>query len=209
MIYDTSGGKSPNATSKDVRAYNNKIANCAFKSGSTCFGQPFKPEAHIWGDSYLVNDPDSPLDGTCVMDKEDTEFIQKYGMNNYNCQLPDTNDYWAGAVQACNGVSKLPTMAQVAEIANYLYDRSDIGAYDSTTPYHYDEEQGFYDGTIVNQALYKERAAKLGLPSSGSTIWTNESGSDMINVRFLFTDYTDWIDMPRNESDYYAICTGN
>ena len=30
-LYDTSGFKSPNTTSKDVRAYNNKIANAAFK----------------------------------------------------------------------------------------------------------------------------------------------------------------------------------
>ena len=116
MIYDTSGGKSPNTTSKDIRAYNNRIANCAFKSGSTCFGQPFIPEPHKW------NGCDDMGNST---NEEDRKIMSEYGiscMAHWDGQM----DYWAGGVKVCGGTDKMPTIQQLAIIANYIYERTDI-----------------------------------------------------------------------------------
>lgn len=104
LVYDTNGFKKPNSLNKDVKGLNSFLKSCVFRSGSTCFSAPFQP---------------SPIT------KAECENI-KDDLNIKSCHYD--NDYWAGAVKACGGVSKMPTMAQIAEIANYVYDKSDIGA---------------------------------------------------------------------------------
>ena len=105
MIYDTSGGKSPNATSKDVRGFNNKVSNAAFKLDGKIFGQPFIPEP--------------------VTKAECEQMIT----NNYGITACGySTDYWAGAVKACGGTSKIPTNEQLASIAKYVYEQNSIPA---------------------------------------------------------------------------------
>ena len=117
MIYDTSGFKSPNTTSKDVRAYNNRIANCAFKSGSTCFGQPTTAyDPHKWNACHNGN----------TTDPDDLAFMNKYGIQ----ACSSDEDYWAGAVELCGGVDKMAPHSTVEEMASYVY--GDNYTYDST-----------------------------------------------------------------------------
>src|SRR5699024_5009775 len=39
------------------------------------------------------------------------------------------DDYWAGAVKACKGIDNMPTMAQLGQLATYVYNHDKtIGA---------------------------------------------------------------------------------
>ena len=102
LIYDTNGFKSPNTYTKDVREINSFLKSCAFKSGSTCFSAPFKP--------------DSLTKAECEELKGELGIEECY----YN------TDYWSGAVKACGGVSKMLTQTQLNDIANYVYNTTGI-----------------------------------------------------------------------------------
>ena len=107
ILYDTDGFKKPNTQQKDLRSINVESLdgkNCAFEIDDICFTAPFYPEPITKAE--------------CEQLKGDLGIKECY----YD------NDYWAGAVKACGGVSKMPTMAQVADIANYVYNTSGIGA---------------------------------------------------------------------------------
>ncbi len=122
ILYDTSGAKNPNTSSKDLRANGNvsKLGSsgAAFEINGVGYGVPFYPTAHTWI-ACTTN-------GTSE-NAEDIEFMRKHGIDY--CMSPDygTEDYWAGAVAACGGKSKMPSMAQLAELANYLYGTTGIG----------------------------------------------------------------------------------
>ena len=72
-------------------------SNCAIEVGDTCYTAPFKP---------------TPLTkAECEAEKDNLGIKACY----YN------NDYWAGAVKQCGGVSKIPTLAQLGELASQMY----------------------------------------------------------------------------------------
>jgi len=115
ILYDTSGYKSPNTSGKDLRS-NEHVkslgSGCAFEIGSTCYGMPFFPTPHVWKacDSNGVS-----------TDPDDLAFMQKYGIKKCVPSNYTTRDCWAGAVEVCGGVDKMPTRAQLAELATYIY----------------------------------------------------------------------------------------
>ena len=108
LLYDTSGFSKPNMITKDVRTTTNvqtsALGNiCLAKLGGVCVTKTaFSP--------------------TPVTAAECVEMAQsgKYG-DIKGCEGGDTN-YWAGAVKACGGVDKLPTLDQAKEIIKSMYD---------------------------------------------------------------------------------------
>ena len=99
ILYDTSGYKSPNHLSKDLRANGHvkKIGDkglCAVEVGDSCYGQIFTP--------------------TPITQAECLELkANGYGMNN----CFSDNDYWAGAVKTCGGTQNLPSVSDLASLA--------------------------------------------------------------------------------------------
>ena len=172
LVYDTNGFKSPNSFNKDVRGINSFLKSCAFRSGSTCFSAPFKPD---------------PLT------KAECEQL-KGDLGIEGCNYG--SDYWAGAVKACGGVTKMPTMAQVADIANYVYNTSDIGAKDN----------------VQNLTLDYDKVAELGFTvSSGSffKVWSGEGNSYNADYRYFNPTSTGKGNGSRNYSDPPAVCLGD
>lgn len=115
VLYDTSGFSKPNTSGKDLRSINiSKLGNvCAFELNGSCYGTPFLVDTpHIWNNCQS--------DGTSK-DAEDIAFMNKYGIQY--CMLPNYGkvDYWAGAVEICGGVDKMPTMDLLAQIATDIY----------------------------------------------------------------------------------------
>ena len=140
---------------------------CAFELGGSCFGAPFTP---------------TPLTKTeCEAEKDSLGIKGCYHVN----------DYWAGAVKACGGVSKMPTMAQVAEIANYVYNTSGIGAQEY----------------VSNLTLDRDKAAELGFTGSSFSVWSGEeSGSGYAYRRGFYSTNTYWNDSIRSYSNPQAVC---
>ena len=144
MLYDTDGFKTPNTSGKDLRSINvSKLGRtCAFELGGTCFGAPFLP---------------TPIT------KAECEQLKGDLAINF-CYYDD--DYWAGAVKACGGTGKMPTMAQLAEIANYLYNTSGIGDWED----------------VSNLTLDYDKVAELGftVTSGDFRVWSSQEFSGLI-----------------------------
>ena len=173
ILYDTDGFKKPNTQQKDLRSINVESLdgkNCAFEIDDICFTAPFYPEPITKAE--------------CEQLKGDLGIKECY----YD------NDYWAGAVKACGGVSKMPTMAQVADIANYVYNTSGIGAKT--------DKSGL--------TLDYDKVAELGFTASqGSyfSIWPGEEYPDHYAYRRSFGPTRTRLYLEaRNLSSPQAVC---
>ena len=177
ILYDTTGFKTPNTQQKDLRGINVTSlggSKCAFEINGTCFTAPFKAD---------------PIDETeCEQLKGDLGIKE--------CYYSSPSDFWAGAVKACGGVSKMPTLAQIADIANYVYNTSGIGA----------TAQG-------DLTLDYDKVAELGFtashgPGIAFTIWSGEESSnkDSAYVRAFLHNYTLWQPGGRSYSGRHTVC---
>jgi prepilin-type N-terminal cleavage/methylation domain-containing protein len=99
-IFDVNGSTPPNRFRNDVIAFNaNGLGSeCAIEVGGKCFGALFTP---------------TPLSLTECEAQKDALGIK-------DCSLD--NDYWAGAVAQCGGVSNMPTDSDLAQLGSLLYN---------------------------------------------------------------------------------------
>ena len=99
-VYDWNGSSKPNKLGKDVTTLGMASGlgtNCAIETGGKCFTAVFTP---------------TPLTkAQCEAEKD------KLGIKD--CYKD--NDLWAGAVKQCGGVSKMPTLDDLAKLATELY----------------------------------------------------------------------------------------
>ncbi len=174
ILYDTSGFKTPNTQQKDLRGLNIASlggSNCAFEINGTCFTASFTP---------------TPLT------KAECE-AEKTALGISDCNYDD--DYWAGAVKACGGVSKMPTKAQLKDIADYVYNTSVSSS-------------GIESGVTLDY----DKLAELGfnLSSGGFQVWSDEEYSSTHAYFRSFTSIsTGWSNFVRRRSDIEAVCIGD
>ena len=176
ILYDTSANKNPNTSGKDLRANGNvkKLGGkaCAFELAGICFGAPFLPTA---------------------ISKAECEAIKStHGIK----ECPFDDDYWAGAVKKCGGINKMPTMAQVAEIANYIYGTTDIGAMTDKT----------------NITVDKTKAMSLGFTFdtyNSFYVWSNEESTTLAYLRTFSPAQSFYYTNSRGFGFQHAICLGD
>ena len=187
ILYDVSGSKNPNTIGKDLGTFGviTKLgtSNCAFEIAGTCYGAPSPGVPHVWNACDENGNSSDP---------EDLAIMSQYGINNC-LRRPfhiGVEDYWAGAVIACGGVDKLPSRAQLAELANWLYDTDSIGV---------DTDSG--DVLQINQT----KAAIFGLDFSREyeslALWSGEEDTDNGESAYgrWYSDVgTYWTGDPRN-----------
>ncbi len=171
-VYEINGTGKPNKLSNDVVLFNAKKlgSGCAFEVGSTCYAAVFQPK---------------PLT------KAECE-AEKGNLGIKNCKRDD--DYWAGAVKQCGGVSKMPTMADLGKLASQLYKGNpSIGAKQD------------YDGQWDQDA-----ATALGFTSPNFYLWSGEEydGFFAYNRKFSSTD-SGWGTTNRGSSSRQAVCLGD
>ena len=108
------------------------------------------------------------------------------------------NDYWAGAVNECDGVSNLVSMGDLAKMATAIYNGNpSIGEKDNVTV-------SYTRGT----------ASSLGLPEPYFWAWSNEEYSaDHVYFRGYNTNITDGHNMSgygyRHNTGGQVICRGD
>ena len=174
-VFDWNGGARPNKLGDDVITLGMASglgSSCAFEVNGTCYTAPFTPK---------------PLTSA-----ECNELKSKLGIKN--CRT-DNNDYWGGAVKQCGGVSKMPTMAQLAELASQMYvGNPTIGAKQDKDDIQYDPNSS------VSKAL--------GLtPYFG--LWSGEeSSSDSAYSRDVDATSSYWGYGNRSSSYGQAVCLG-
>ncbi len=158
MLYDTDGFKNPNTSGKDLRSINvNSLGTgkCAFELGGLCFGSPFYPTPITYAE--------------CEAEKDVLGIKDCY----------NGDDYWAGAVRTCGGINNVPSMAQLAEIANYVFNISGVGAL---------EER-------LDVTLDYDKVAELGFTVDGNVfyVWSNEEiTSENSYCRFFNKNVLSW-----------------
>ena len=173
-VYEINGTGKPNKLSNDVVLFNaNKLGNaCAFEVNGKCFGAPFTP---------------TPLtEAECEAEKGNLGI--RYCRYN--------TDYWAGAVKQCGGVSKMPTMDDLAKLASQLYKGNPtINAYSDHPNLQWDQDA----------------ATALGFTSSGFYLLSGEEyNSDRAYSRDFYSAASGYHNGYRHRYDSYsgtqAVC---
>ena len=176
-VFDWNGGARPNKLGDDVITLGMASglgSSCAVEIGNLCFTAPFTPK---------------PL---TLAECEAAVAEGKLGIKA--CYYEP--DEWAGAVKQCGGVSKMPTMAQLGELASQLYvGNPSIGAKE-------DKEHIQFD---TNSSTAKS----LGLTPS-FYLWSGEEySSDNAYARDFYTTVSYWDKYGRYGSGRQAVCLGD
>src|SRR5574344_784987 len=140
IVFDANGSRKPNTVGKDVVLFhaNGLGRSCAFEVNKKCFGTPFVANA---------------------ITKSECNLLIGGNLGIKGC-LPDT-DYWAGAVKACGGISKMPTQSDLNSLAQYLYDDKTITSNNTS-----------------NLTLNSSKTTSIGISATPFSIWT---GSEIDN----------------------------
>ena len=174
-VYDWNGSSKPNKLKKDVTTLGMATGlgtECAIELGGKCFTAPFTP---------------TPLTkAQCEAEKD------KLGIEE--CHYD--NDYWAGAVKQCGGVSKMPTMADLGKLATELYkEHPSVGAY-----------QDIDDGLTLDTS----KASSMGFTGAFFYVWSGEeTDSNYACHRRFQSSHTDWTDGGRHGTYNLVFCLGD
>ena len=189
ILYDVSGNKNPNTNGKDI-AHNANVTQLAGVTGCLL------PEEEL---GFCISQILAPDTGYSALNKEECEQIADAGYGNKKewCGY-FSSDYWAGAVKACGGINNMPTMAQLGELATYVYN------HDSTIGAQEDISSGLtLDTTKASQFL------SASPYSDKFYVWSGqEYSSKGAYLRHFLSAYTFWdyIGFGRNYSDSLAVC---
>ena len=176
-VFDWNGGKKPNKLGQDVITIGKATGlgtACAFEIGNICFTAPFTP---------------SPLSQAECNEKKDILGIE---------YCYSDNDYWGGAVKECGGISKMPTMAQLGQLATELYGVA-VGVDDDK-----------YDLT-----LNESKASSMGFVGSDFSVWSGEEVNYYYSKYRFFNPWSTGYGRPnmsmgrQYQSSIQAVCIGD
>ena len=198
ILYDVSGYKNPNTLGKDINMNGNvKSLGCMISPdliGGICISQIIAPSAYG------------------ALTKAQCEEIADNGYGNDKSYCTSDNDYWAGAVKACGGVSNMPNMNELLELAKYIYEDDDIKSEsDDAVEMMTIGLRGLEINTTqmnTDKAAQFIAASPISGDHSAFLIWSNEVGSDSI-VYSRYFDYGSTMvnTIGGNErSDTLAVC---
>ena len=175
-VFDWNGGARPNKLGDDVITLGMASGlgnNCAFEVNGTCYTAPFTPTP---------------------MTKAECEAAVAEGKLGIKACGWD-NDYWAGAVKQCGGVSKMPTAAQLGELASQLYvGNPSIGAKEAKNYIQYDPNSPVSKPLGLTPTFY---------------LWSGEeTNADNAYFRYFYATYSYWDYNGRYDSRRQAVCLG-
>ncbi len=173
-VYDWNGGARPNKLGDDVLMLGSASglgSSCAIEIGSLCLTAPFTPTP---------------------MTKAECE-AQKDELGIKDCNYEQ--DYWAGAVKQCGGVSKMPTLAQLGELGSQLYvGNPSIGAKEYKYNLQYDPNSPVSKSLGLTPEFY---------------LWSGEEGRfSTVYVRYFDPTYSGLSSHYRYGSISQAVCLG-
>ena len=178
-VFDWNGGARPNKLGDDVLMLGSASglgSSCAVEIGGLCFTAPFKPTPMTKAECEAAVAEGKLGIKTCYYDK----------------------DCWAGAVKQCGGVSKMPTMAQLGELASRLYvGNPSIGAKEDKEDIQFDSNSS--------------TAKSLGL-TPYFYLWSGEeNSSSRAYLRVFNTTRSNWYGdyRYRDSSGGQAVCLGD
>ena len=175
-VFDWNGGARPNKLGDDVITLGMASglgSSCAFEVNGTCYTAPFTP--------------------TPMTKAECEQAVAEGKLGITSCFWDD--DYWAGAVKQCGGVSKMPTAAQLGELASQLYvGNPSIGAKENKDNIQYDPNSPVSKALGLTPYFY---------------LWAGEEyGNFSTHLRIFGPTGSNWTNGYRGSSDRQAVCLG-
>lgn len=175
FLYDINGRGGPNIMGKDIGSISVSDLGCGGikTADGTCFSGAFTP---------------TPMTLAAC-----NAAVAAGTLGITACSA--ASDYWAGAVSACGGVSKMPSLSQINELANYLYGVSNCGS-----------------SVDCGTALNYTKSSSAGLPSLGtfSVFSSTETSSTTVGIRTFYATYSRRSNTGnRNYAGGKAFCIGN
>ena len=184
ILYDVSGNKNPNTNGKDIGKIN--VENLAGVTGcmipeladTMCITQILATRTGYSALTYAE----------CTEAKDKGEIDVQYCYNG--------NDYWAGAVKACGGTSKMPSQDQLTELAKYVYNTDSVNSRGETTSLAMDTEKA---SQFLSASRYSDRFF----------VWAGQEYSQYYAYHRNFNSTgTNWYDINRGASLNLAVCIG-
>ena len=177
-VFDWNGGAKPNKLGDDVLMLGMASglgSSCAIEIGSLCFTASFRPTP---------------------MTKAECEAAVAEGKLGITGCYWD-NDYWAGAVKQCGGVSNMPTMAQISELASKMYvGNPSIGATEYKSNIQFDSNSSAAKALGLTPTFYLWSGEEVNIGSANfRSFRLSESGWDGFAH-------------PRSLSHIQAVCLG-
>ncbi|MBQ8168456.1 hypothetical protein IJZ97_03475, partial [bacterium] len=173
---------------------------CAMEFNGKCFAATFFPEPM----SYAT------CAGENATSAETTTEAGTYAKSLGIKQCYYENDRWAGAVEACGGVDKMPDESDLTALAQLLYPSITVAG--TGTTYCPKDENNNY--TICRET---DKALSLGLTNSSGTltdsqsfyVWSGvENSSNVAYLRSFFPTVTNRYNYNRYNSIQVAVCSG-
>ncbi len=170
VLYDVQGYAKPNTAGKDLRNTNivalgsKKACDVEFDNHCWTISGTYTPMSfsECTGNTGSVNSTTAAGDAAKALGIKQCYY---------------DNDYWAGAVKACGGTTKMPTPDQLAKLATQIYGQ-EIGAKE--------DKSGL---TIKDQTLFDALHAKSPTATSSSFyVWSSEESDSYSAYGRLFGD---------------------
>ena len=172
-VFDWNGSSKPNKLGEDILTIGKSAglgADCAIEVNGKCFTAP------------VLAPPLTKAE--CEAEKD------KLGIKE--CDYND--DYWAGAVKQCDGVSKMPTADDLTELAKVVYNTSSINS----------------SGYTYNLTLDTSKASSLGFTGASFFVWSGEEyNSNRAYYRGFYSSSTLWYSCNRDINYLQAVCIGD
>ena len=161
LLYDTSGYRSPNTSSKDLRSINvmklGSKVGCAFELDGACWSAGFVPTPLTYVE---CNELSAQLNIGCV------------DPVSYN--LVDEN-YWAGAVKNCNEQGgRLPTESELLKLAEELYPNATVFNEEDSVGVFCPDEIACWDEDKVVSYGFNVNVTEIGDDLTNNVIWSSE-----------------------------------
>ena len=183
ILYDVSGNKNPNTNGKDIGKIN--VENLAGVTGCMI------PEL---ADTMCISQILAPDTGYGLLTKAECE-AQKGDLGISACKYD--NDYWAGAVKACGGVSNMPSQDQLTQLANYIYNTDSVSSSELTSGLAMDTEKA---SQLLSASLY----------SYMFYVWSGqEDNQGYAGNRYFYSTFTEWQHQGRTNINFLAVCVDN
>ncbi len=178
-VFDWNGSSKPNKLGKDVTMLAPASGlgnNCAIEAGGKCFTAAFTPTA-------LTK-------AQCLAEKDKLGI--KTCCSNYYCTNSD--DYWAGAVKQCGGVSKMPTRDDLTELAKVLYNTSNISS----------------SYSMDNLTLDSSKASSMGFTGTSFYVWSGKelNNHGLVSSRTFESTRLSSGSIGRESNDVQTVCIG-
>ena len=176
-VFDWNGGARPNKLGDDVITLGMASglgSSCAVEIGGLCFTAPFEPKPLTYAECEAA--------------------VAEGKLGIKGCYY--AQDYWAGAVKQCGGVSKMPTLAQLGELASQLYvGNPSIGAKEDKRNIQFDSNSSTAQALGLTPTFY---------------VWSGEeSRRGYAYYHGFYSSKTGWGSYDRFSSSRVAVCLGD